>query len=591
MQFVKVVNGNHYVTEESRTWLSGIKDPISIVSMVGAYRSGKSYLLNRLNGNSCFITSSNVNAQTRGIWLSDKILNDRILLMDTEGLGNVEVDQNHDANIFVIALLVSSMVIHNSIGAIKQNTLDELHLVGKISEIIRSQCPSFVSTFPTLMFTLRDFDLKLVDTIGKSITPDEYIEMVLEKTNGQLARSIRDLFSQRSAVCLPRPASNTNDLQGKTTEDFDKCLETLRSRILSTPCKTYGNNEKIVTLNGPLLLNMVDAFCNILNTKEHVPTIPSIWQCVVQDSVRIALQCIDDFQGNSIPKAMSMFFNKVMDFHALRRSDIENAIERSVKKHKGIDLKDVLMIMDTTTPFNIDNNNNNNNIVHAIREKMQHVRNRYGSMEEENRKISSEMVKLELTLQETLEHNKHIDNEIQLSRKQVKEHVTSKLDTQAKFDSVNDENVQLKSELMAQQDLITFLKEQTKESINTDDINTSLKNQIVVLEKEIDRLRITWEAAQEENKRLIGLCDAKERENHKLSILLTVNEAHLTSEKERASKRARNENNGTQMIAITTENTWLKDKNEQLAQQNRELKSNLANTERLSRTYSHYKKN
>ena len=93
-------------------------------------------------------------------------------------------------------------------------------------------------------------------------------------------------------------------------------------------------------------------------------------------------------------------------------------------------------------------------------------------------------------------------------------------------------------------------------------------------ENEKGKLKLAWEAAQDENRRLLSANDTKEREIHKLNLLLTMNEVHLANEKERASKRARSEHVGTtQLVALTTENTWLRDKNEQLVQQNKDLRS------------------
>jgi flagellar basal body-associated protein FliL len=40
------------------------------------------------------------------------------MLIDTEGLGSLEEDANHDAKIFAIALLISSLLIYNQVGSI-----------------------------------------------------------------------------------------------------------------------------------------------------------------------------------------------------------------------------------------------------------------------------------------------------------------------------------------------------------------------------------------------------------------------------------------------------------------------------------------
>ena len=43
--------------------------------------------------------------------------------MDSEGLGAITEDQNHDTRIFMLALLLSSFFIYNSMGTIDEGAL------------------------------------------------------------------------------------------------------------------------------------------------------------------------------------------------------------------------------------------------------------------------------------------------------------------------------------------------------------------------------------------------------------------------------------------------------------------------------------
>jgi hypothetical protein len=45
------------------------------------------------------------------------------MLIDTEGLGSLEEDINHDAKIFALALLISSLLIYNSVGSIDDEAI------------------------------------------------------------------------------------------------------------------------------------------------------------------------------------------------------------------------------------------------------------------------------------------------------------------------------------------------------------------------------------------------------------------------------------------------------------------------------------
>ncbi|KAL8219638.1 UNVERIFIED_CONTAM: hypothetical protein K2H54_029834 [Gekko kuhli] len=120
------------VHQEALQLLSGIHQPVVVVAIVGLYRTGKSYLMNRLAGkNSGFPLGSTVQANTKGIWMwcvpypgrSDQTL----VLLDTEGLGDVEKgDSQNDSWIFALAVLLSSTLVYNSLGIIDQQAMNQL---------------------------------------------------------------------------------------------------------------------------------------------------------------------------------------------------------------------------------------------------------------------------------------------------------------------------------------------------------------------------------------------------------------------------------------------------------------------------------
>ena len=47
----------------------------------------------------------------------------KVLLIDTEGLGSLDEDANHDAKIFSLALLLSSLLVYNSVGSIDDEAI------------------------------------------------------------------------------------------------------------------------------------------------------------------------------------------------------------------------------------------------------------------------------------------------------------------------------------------------------------------------------------------------------------------------------------------------------------------------------------
>ncbi len=59
-----------------------------------------------------------------------------MIVVDTEGLGAYDEDENHDSKIFLLALLLSSLLIYNSVGTIDENALNSLSLVINLAKKI-----------------------------------------------------------------------------------------------------------------------------------------------------------------------------------------------------------------------------------------------------------------------------------------------------------------------------------------------------------------------------------------------------------------------------------------------------------------------
>nr|XP_048303099.1 guanylate-binding protein 6-like isoform X2 [Myodes glareolus] len=207
------------VNQKALKILDKILQPVVVVAIVGLYRTGKSYLMNRLAGqNHGFPLGSTVQSETKGIWMwcvpHPTKPKHTLVLLDTEGLGDVEKrDPKNDSWIFALVVLLSSTFVYNSMGTINHQALEQLHYVTELTELIRAKSSpnpdgiknstEFVSFFPDFVWTVRDFTLEL-KLDGESITEDEYLENALKLIPGlgTLVTTYVDAINSGAVPCL-----------------------------------------------------------------------------------------------------------------------------------------------------------------------------------------------------------------------------------------------------------------------------------------------------------------------------------------------------------------------------------------------------
>ncbi|RXN37090.1 guanylate-binding 1-like protein [Labeo rohita] len=125
-------DGKLCVQQSALQILQQIQQPVVVVAVVGLYRTGKSYLMNRLAGKQTgFALGSTIESKTKGIWMwcvpHPTKAGTTLVLLDTEGLGDVaKGDPKHDTNIFCLAVLLSSTLVYNSRGTIDNKAIMDL---------------------------------------------------------------------------------------------------------------------------------------------------------------------------------------------------------------------------------------------------------------------------------------------------------------------------------------------------------------------------------------------------------------------------------------------------------------------------------
>ena len=100
-------------------------------------------------------------------------------MLDTEGIGSIEGNDDQDCKIFILALLMSSVLVYNSMGTIDEQTLNNLSMIIEVVKVFEKEIENH-NSLPGLFWVLRDFTLKMEDRNGIEISPKEYLESSLE---------------------------------------------------------------------------------------------------------------------------------------------------------------------------------------------------------------------------------------------------------------------------------------------------------------------------------------------------------------------------------------------------------------------------
>ena len=103
---------------EALELLRDIGKPVSVLTICGPARGGKSYILSRILGHpGAFKLGHSMSPQTYGVWMGTHYLDFgeyAMLLFDTEGTDAVGANSGDDISILLLATLLSSCLIYNS---------------------------------------------------------------------------------------------------------------------------------------------------------------------------------------------------------------------------------------------------------------------------------------------------------------------------------------------------------------------------------------------------------------------------------------------------------------------------------------------
>eukprot|EP01041_Mallomonas_annulata_P000576 gene575-1107_t len=329
------ISGRFTVHDESLNLLRQFSKPnIAIVAVCGLYRTGKSYLLNVLlqqsGGTGCFTVGSSINACTKGIWIwntpkYDPDKDQYVFFLDTEGLGSTFRTSTYDSRIFALGLLLSSYFIYNSRGVIDGQALDDLSLVANLTRMIQVRAgydeqdggESLSQYFPSFLWIVRDFALKLQQENGRIISSKEYLENCLKPqpgfsesvvTKNHTRALISSFFPDRDCVTLVRPAEDEAMLKNLSQHpltdlrpEFQTQVKDLLSKVAASvkPKQMQGR-----PLSGGMIASLVLTYVEALNSGT-IPVISTAWERVLSDQCGEAKAVAMRHYNNTMTQTLS----------------------------------------------------------------------------------------------------------------------------------------------------------------------------------------------------------------------------------------------------------------------------------------------
>uniref|UniRef100_A0A2K6C2D4 Guanylate binding protein 7 n=2 Tax=Macaca nemestrina TaxID=9545 RepID=A0A2K6C2D4_MACNE len=356
-------NDKLLVNQQAIQILDKISQPVVVVAIVGLYRTGKSYLMNRLAGeNHGFPLGSTVQSETKGIWMwcmtHPSKPNHTLVLLDTEGLGDVEKgDPKNDSWIFALAVLLCSTFVYNSMSTINHQALEQLHYVTELTELIKAKSnprpdgvedsTEFVSFFPDFIWTVRDFTLQL-KLNGNPITEDEYLENALKLIQGKnpkvqasnLPREcIRHFFPKRKCFVFDRP-THDKDLLANIEKVAEKQLDPKfqeQTNIFRSYIFTHARTKTLregITVTGNRLGTLAVTYVDAINSGA-VPCLENAVITLAQRENSAAMQRAADHYSQQMAQRVKLptdTLQELLDVHAAcEREAIAVFMEHSFK--------------------------------------------------------------------------------------------------------------------------------------------------------------------------------------------------------------------------------------------------------------------
>ena len=315
-------DGIFEITSEGISFLSSLKNQsLSVLSVTGPYRSGKSFLANLIMNNmSGFKVGATINACTKGLWVWGKPIDldngKKLLIIDCEGLGSVEKDRTHniDMKIFTLSVLLSSCLIYNTKHAISEDKIEELSNVANLSKRINISKDmkenlklDYADFFPELIWVLRDFSLDKGNLSAKDYLEECLKNVDIDNIEGGETKNIsreiiRKNFKKRDCYTLVMPTTNEIKLKNLDNEplsslrpEFISQVEKMIQSIKNTILPKKINN---IELDGEALFGLLQTYVESINNEENPVILSALENVLLSKAKNISEKVYEVFKDN-----------------------------------------------------------------------------------------------------------------------------------------------------------------------------------------------------------------------------------------------------------------------------------------------------
>lgn len=283
------------------------KEPCNLISIFGAARQGKSFLMNCLAGQSDVFQISNFREScTQGIDISRHMLDlktfseldggkglskrMKVGFVDAEGQGDRDV--SYDANLVCPILLTSKCVIFNWKDSMqKDKILNHMGIMHKaaMNVAVEGELEEEGRVFGHLHLVFRDWQYANSDekSVFNDIFKEERSVEAAAAVRNQIRRSIKEAFESITVWLFPVPTPDSAALSTKltltsTSDAFRAKLRDLRAKLASQLSAPTVFNGKALTGYG--MAGLVGVVADVLNTGNTISPQPA-WISMMKDEV------------------------------------------------------------------------------------------------------------------------------------------------------------------------------------------------------------------------------------------------------------------------------------------------------------------